>query len=77
VTVGGFAAEGISGGALNPALSVGIATASITHHGWTTPPQFVDCFIYALWELTGGLLAAVLFRLTHPDEYKKAPLLAK
>mmetsp|Transcript_84410 Transcript_84410/g.176687 ORF Transcript_84410/g.176687 Transcript_84410/m.176687 type:complete len:511 (-) Transcript_84410:40-1572(-) len=78
VGAGGTAASRISGGAMNPAISVGVTVANIAHSGWAQlPPPFAACGFFTLWELTGGLLAAVVFSFTHPDEYKKAPLLAK
>lgn len=76
VAVAGIAAGRISGGAVNPAVSVGFTAANIAHGGWSEPP-FATCGFFSLWQLTGGLFAALIFSLTHPDEYKKAPLLAK
>lgn len=78
VASGGIAAGRISGGKMNPAVSVGVTVANVAHRGWShPPPPFLTCMVYSLWQLTGGLLAAVSFSVTHPDEYKKAPLLAK
>lgn len=67
VTVGGFAVGGISGGSLNPAVSFGIALAHVFGGG-----LFYEAVVYALLELGGGLLAAVLFRVVYPGEYTKA-----
>mmetsp|Transcript_27298 Transcript_27298/g.78103 ORF Transcript_27298/g.78103 Transcript_27298/m.78103 type:complete len:592 (+) Transcript_27298:82-1857(+) len=78
VAAGGISAGRISGGAMNPAVSVGVTAANVAHNGWSeAPPPYATCACFTLWQLTGGLLAAVVFSLTHPDEYKKAPLLAK
>lgn len=74
VTAGGFAIGAISGGELNPAVSLGIATANVKHRGSAPSPPFINCLTFSMWELAGGLLASVAFRLTHPDEYKKAAL---
>lgn len=74
VTAGGVAIGAVSGGELNPAVSIGIATGSVAHHGVVAPPPFANCISFGLWELAGGLLASVVFRLTHPDEYQKVPL---
>eukprot|EP00933_Yihiella_yeosuensis_P008821 TRINITY_DN11448_c0_g2_i1.p1 TRINITY_DN11448_c0_g2~~TRINITY_DN11448_c0_g2_i1.p1 ORF type:complete len:503 (-),score=104.46 TRINITY_DN11448_c0_g2_i1:100-1608(-) len=82
VTAGGFAAGSISGGELNPAVSVGIEVSNV----WMKhPPGFGTShssslhtlLLFSLYELAGGLLAAIVFRLTHPGEYSKAPLLGK
>jgi len=78
VTAGGLSAGRVSGGQLNPALTVGVTVANVAHTGWGHPaPPINLCLILMVWEFTGGLLAAVVFSLTHPDEYKKAPLLSK
>mmetsp|Transcript_44690 Transcript_44690/g.142423 ORF Transcript_44690/g.142423 Transcript_44690/m.142423 type:complete len:490 (+) Transcript_44690:93-1562(+) len=74
VTAGGVAIGAVSGGELNPAVSLGIATGSMAHRGATMPPPLTNCISFCLWELAGGILASVVFRLTHPDEYLKAPL---
>jgi len=60
VTVGGFAIGGISGGSLNPAVSVGIATADTFNGG-----NIVNCLVYALFEVIGALMAAGVFEMTH------------
>jgi len=77
VLAGGIAVGPISGGEFNPAISVGVATANLAHSGRTPAPPFASCIVLSLWQLTGGLLASVVFSLTYPDEYKKAPLLAQ
>jgi len=59
VTVGGFAIGGISGGSLNPAVSIGIATPSFTFH---------VALIYSAFEIIGAFLAAGIYKITHePD----------
>ena len=60
VTVGGFAIGGISGGSLNPAVSVGIATADTFNGG-----NIANCLVYALFEVIGALMAAGVFEMTH------------
>lgn len=77
MTAGGVSIGSISGGELNPAVSMGVSVANLAYHGVREPTSFTAGAILSVWELTGGLLAAIVFRLTHPDEYKKAPLLAK
>jgi len=61
VTAGGLAISNISGGSLNPAVSLGLAVS----HGNI---NFLPLYIFA--ELLGGILAAVVFRGTHLDEYR-------
>lgn len=62
VTVGGFAIGGISGGSLNPAVSIGIATPSFTFH---------IALIYSVFEIIGGGLAACVFKITHEPNAEK------
>ncbi|CAE7546095.1 NIP2-1 [Symbiodinium sp. CCMP2592] len=74
VTVGGFAIGGISGGSLNPAVSVGIASANLLNGG-----LFYTALIYSALELAGGAIAAGVFRLTHEvdlDSAEKEKLVA-
>jgi len=57
VTVGGYAIGGVSGGSLNPAVSVGIDTVhAIASHG-----KFVNCLAYSGVEVIGAMIAAGLF----------------
>jgi len=68
VIAGGLAVGSVSGGSLNPAVSVGISSANIMNQG-----MFVNCLAYSAFELTGGALAAAAFFVTHPHEYDKFP----
>jgi aquaporin Z len=68
VTVGGFAIGSISGGSLNPAVSVGIASSQILNGGY-----FYKALIYSLFEFIGAAMAAGVVVVTHPrvaDEKK-------
>jgi len=62
IIAGGYAGGGISGGAFNPAVAIGIDVSS-AHLG------FGWCFAYAAFELLGAALAAGLFRVVRPDEF--------
>jgi len=64
VTVGGCAIGKVSGGSLNPAVSIGISTSHIIGGG-----GFWPCLIYTLVELIAGAAAAGVFKLTQPTEY--------
>lgn len=64
VTVGGYAIGAISGGSLNPAVSLGIALTGLMNGG-----GIFHCIFYMIFECLGGVLAAVLFKVTHPAEY--------
>ena len=68
VTVGGFAIGGISGGSLNPAVSVGLATADTFNGG-----NFANCLIYTLFEMIGALMAAGVFEMTHAVDLQAGP----
>jgi aquaporin Z len=63
VTVGGFAIGGISGGSLNPAVSIGLATQGVFGGG-----KFWEALVYTGLELTGGCIAAGVFKVTHAAE---------
>merc|ERR1740117_669979 len=65
VTVGGCAIGNISGGSLNPAVSLGISTSHIINGGLGWP-----CLIYTVVELLAGGAAAGVFMLTQPSEYE-------
>merc|ERR1719387_3082638 len=63
IIAGGHAAGPISGGCFNPAVAVGIDVSSAgLGFGW--------CFAYFAYEFTGAALAALLFRLTRPEEWR-------
>merc|ERR1719203_911724 len=64
VTVGGYAIGKVSGGSLNPAVSIGISGSHIIGGG-----NFWPCLIYTLVELIAGGLAAGVFMVTQPSEY--------
>lgn len=74
VTIGGYAIGHISGGTLNPAVAFGRVVAQVIRSAniLKVGPQWwrlVHCVYYGLFELGGGILAAVLFSLTHQKEY--------
>jgi len=66
VTAGGLAIGAISGGSLNPAVSFGISSSNIMNGG-----LFYNCLIYSVYEFLGAGLAAGIFHVTHPLEYKE------
>lgn len=68
VVAGGFAGGAVSGGELNPAVSLGIVLAS---RGTGAAGSLMTLVIFVIWELSGGILAAILFHLTHPVESRK------
>jgi aquaporin Z len=67
VTVGGYAIGGVSGGSLNPAVSVGIDTA----HAIASHATWSNSLAYTGFELVGGATAAAAFYVTRPGEYTK------
>jgi len=64
VTCGGFAAGSISGGELNPAVSLSIYMENVVNPGHLGIGPFVNLLCFVIFELLGGALAAGLFRLT-------------
>merc|ERR1719410_1271590 len=65
VTVGGLAIGKISGGSLNPAVSMGIATSRKVVGGGTFSPGLT----YSALECFAGLLASIIFRILYPKEF--------
>jgi len=72
VTAGGYAIGAISGGSLNPAVSIGISSSMILNGG-----IFYKCLIYSALELVGAGLAAGCFMVVRPSEYAKGVLLER
>jgi aquaporin Z len=60
VTVMAFALGGISGGAFNPAVAVGIIVMHLA--------KASNLWIYLVGNFAGGALAAVTFRFLNPDD---------
>ena len=60
VMTGAFAVGGISGGAFNPAVAVGISIMKLT--------AWANIWIYLVANLAGGAVAAVMFKLLNPDD---------
>jgi len=60
VTVGGFAIGSISGGSLNPAVSIGIASSHMLKGG-----MFHEALIYSGFEFIGAIAAAGVASITH------------
>jgi len=69
VTAGGYAIGAVSGGSLNPAVSIGISSSMILNGG-----IFYKCLIYSALELVGAGLAAGCFMVVRPSEYAKGML---
>merc|ERR1719503_262818 len=65
VTVGGCAIGKVSGGALNPAVAIGISSSHIISGG-----GFWPCLVYSVIEIVAGAAAAGVFMLTQPSEYE-------
>jgi aquaporin Z len=60
VLTGAFAVGGVSGGAFNPAVAVGIITMGLV--GWSS------IWIYFVANLLGGAAAAAIFRAFNPQD---------
>lgn len=65
VTLGGNAVGKISGGSLNPAVSIALSTSHIVNGG-----DFWACIPYSLVECAAGAAAAAMFMVAHPSEVK-------
>jgi aquaporin Z len=66
IVAGGWAIGTISGGALNPAVALGIDVAHASN-GFTLS----NCLLYTAFELLGAGLAAVTFSVLRVEEYEK------
>jgi aquaporin Z len=60
VLTGAYAVGGITGGAFNPAVAVGIATMGVI--------TWANIWIYLVPQLIAGAVAAYLFKAAHPGE---------
>jgi aquaporin Z len=60
VLAGAFAVGGISGGAFNPAVTVGGSIMNLFLWG--------NIWVYLLAQLTGAAVATYVFKITHPGE---------
>ncbi len=58
--VGAYAGGGISGGAYNPAVAVGISTMGLS--------AFSNIWIFLVGNFLGGALAAVVYKIVNPEE---------
>lgn len=61
VLVGAYAVGGISGGAFNPAVALGISLMGLS--------SWANIWIFLVANFGGAALAAGLFRYLHPEEY--------
>jgi aquaporin Z len=73
VIAGGFAIGGISGGELNPAVSLGISVSNLAHSGSGSVSPPINFVPFSLFQLSGGMLAAMTFHLTHSHLYSGPP----
>merc|ERR1712224_1106692 len=69
VTVGGCAIGKVSGGSLNPAVSIAISSSHIAGGGSGWP-----CLVYSLLEVIAGALAAGAYMVAQPSEFSKETL---
>jgi aquaporin Z len=65
IIAGAYGAGPISGGCFNPAVAIGIDTASVLKgFGW--------CLAYTFYELSGAGIAVVVFMLVRPEDFGKS-----
>ena len=60
VMVGVFSVGGVSGGALNPAVAIGVSTMGLV------PPTSI--WIHIVGEMAGGAAAAIAFKYINPED---------
>jgi len=59
VVVGAFAVGGISGGAFNPAVDMGITVMGLS--------KLANIWVFLVGNFAGGAVAALAFKANHPD----------
>jgi len=64
VTAGGFAGGAVSCGVFNPAVAFGVAVPNTLNNG-----GLYYCMTYCLVQLAAGVCAALIFYVTHAQEY--------
>ncbi|OLQ14241.1 Aquaporin NIP2-1 [Symbiodinium microadriaticum] len=69
VTGGSFAVGSVSGGELNPSVTLGLMIGNVVNPGKGGIGPLGSWLAFIVSELAGGLLAAGLFRLTHRKEF--------
>jgi aquaporin Z len=60
VMTGAFAVGGISGGAFNPAVAVGVAVMKLVN--------FSQIWLHLVADLAGGLVAGLVFKFINPED---------
>jgi aquaporin Z len=60
VMTGAFAVGGISGGAFNPAVAVGVAVMKLVN--------FSQIWLHLVADLAGGLVAGLAFKFINPED---------
>ncbi len=60
VMTGAFAVGGISGGAFNPAVAVGVAIMKMVN--------YTDIWIHVVADFAGGVCAALVFKIVNPED---------
>jgi aquaporin Z len=60
VLVGAFAVGGISGGAFNPAVAVGITVMGLS--------SLPNIWVFLVANFVGGAVAAIVFKTVNPDD---------
>merc|ERR1719159_274211 len=72
IVVGGYAIGSVSGGSLNPAVSIALDTTNaIKGGGWS------NCLMYSAFELVGAGLAAGAFMVVRDEEFSKSGKIPK
>jgi aquaporin Z len=66
ISVGGYVAGMASGGTLNPAVTLGVASTSVLCPHCMS---FIFSFVYMFLEFLGALLAVAVFKVCRPEEY--------
>jgi len=75
VAAAGFATESQTGGHLNPAITLGVASGNAVWQKTIFGDNLWNGLTYILWQCLGGVVAGLLFIIAHPMEYKRDPLL--
>jgi aquaporin Z len=72
----GTAVGGVSGGSLNPAVTLSVYIGGVLQHEHVFSHMCLSVLAYVASEIAGGVLAAGIFKLMHPEEKAYEPLAA-
>lgn len=77
VMAGGGAIGNVSGGHLNPAVSMGVSSGASLICRAAGSLRWANCLLYMMFQIGGAALASVMYFATHPDEFEHMDVVRK